>query len=324
MADASGTCVYIGEALGRYGFGAAHPFGPDRMAAFWDRVQERGLAAEVRICEPVQAEQALIERFHEHAYVEKVKRLSAEGSGFLDYGDTPAVPGIYEAAATVVGSTVDAVRRIMDGRCRRGMVPIGGLHHAHRDRASGFCVFNDCAVAIETLRAEYGRRRIAYVDIDAHHGDGVFYAYENAPDLIFADIHQDGRSLFPGTGALDETGRDEARGSKLNLPMEPGAGDKQFHLAWEQVEQFVARAEPEFILFQCGADSLAGDPITQLNYSAEAHRHAANRLCRLADEFCEGRLLALGGGGYNRINLARAWTAVLEALIGASPPNNPA
>lgn len=316
MADANGTCVYIGAALGRYGFGTAHPFGPDRMDAFWTYAQEAGLADQVQVCAPVQAEQALIERFHDHAYVEEVKRLSAQGGGFLDQGDTPAIPGIYEAAATVVGSSVDALRRIMEGRCRRGLVPIAGLHHAHRDRASGFCVFNDCGVAIETLRADFGLRRIAYVDIDAHHGDGVFYAYESDPDVIVADIHQDGRSLFPGTGALDETGQGAARGTKLNVPMEPGAGDKQFHLAWEQVEQFIARAKPEFILFQCGADSLAGDPITQLNYSPESHRHAATRLCRLADEFCDGRLLALGGGGYNRANLARAWTAVLEALIG--------
>lgn len=319
MADASGACVYVGEALGRYGFGASHPFGPDRMDAFWAHAQHGGVAERVRVCAPVQAERALIERFHDAAYVDRVQRLSAQGEGFLDAGDTPVVPGIYEAGATVVGSTVDAARRIMTGDCRRAFVPIAGLHHAHRDRASGFCVFNDCGVAIETLRQEFGLRRIAYIDIDAHHGDGVFYAYEADPDLIFADVHQDGRYLFPGTGALGETGAGAARGTKLNLPMEPGSGDKQLHLAWEQIEQFVARGEPEFILLQCGADSLAGDPIAQLNYSPEAHRFAATRLCHLADEFCDGRLLALGGGGYNRVNLARAWTAVLEVLAGPHP-----
>lgn len=311
------TCVHIGEMLGRYGFGDSHPFGTDRLDAFWTQAQSSGVTGQVRVLEPVLAEPALIERFHSADYVDKVRRLSAAGSGMLDQGDTPVVPGLYEAAATVVGSVVDAARRIMAGEYRRGFVPIAGLHHAHRDRASGFCVFNDCGVAIETLRTEFGLQRVAYIDIDAHHGDGVFYAYESDADLVFADIHQDGQTLFPGTGALDETGRGAAVGTKLNIPLEPGAGDKQFHLAWEQVEHFVARARPEFILLQCGADSLAGDPITQLNYSPEAHRHAALRTCQLAEEFCDGRVLALGGGGYNRNNLGRAWTAVLEALAGA-------
>lgn len=314
---APAVCVYIGEALAAYGFGHGHPFGPDRMDAFWSLARELGLSERVRVCPPRSATRAQIERFHSAAYIDRVEQLSQSGEGFLDAGDTPAFAGMYEAAATVVGSVLDAVARVMSGECRRAFVPVAGLHHARRDGASGFCIFNDCGVAIETLRAEHGIRRIAYIDIDAHHGDGVFYAFESDPELIFADIHQDGRTLFPGTGALEEKGRGAADGRKLNIPMEPGAGDKQFHLAWDQLEQFVARHEPEFILLQCGADSLAGDPLTQLNYSAEAHRFAAARACHLADEFCHGRLVALGGGGYNRANLAGAWTAVVQSLLGA-------
>ncbi len=316
--DQAAVCVYIGEALARYGFGPGHPFGPDRMDAFWAQARELGLTERVCVRAPVVATRAQIERFHTAAYVDLVERLSRTGEGVLDGGDTPAFPGMYEAAAAVVGSVLDALAEIVSGRCRHGFVPIAGLHHARRDGASGFCVFNDCGVAIETLRADYGIRRIAYIDIDAHHGDGVFYAFESDPELIFADIHQDGRTLFPGTGALEETGRGAAAGTKLNIPMEPGAGDKQFHLAWDQLEQFVARHEPEFILLQCGADSLAGDPLTQLNYSAEAHRFAAARACHLAEDFCQGRVLAVGGGGYNRANLAGAWTAVLQSLLAAA------
>src|SRR6202044_3147635 len=152
--------------------------------------------------------------FHTPRYVDFVRERSATGQGFLDAGDTPAFRGVYEAAAYVVGATLNAMDAIMDGRCRRAFVPIAGLHHAARDRAAGFCVFNDCGVAIEQLK-NAGLKHIAYVDIDAHHGDGVFYAFEHDAAVIFADLHEDGRYLYPGTGAAEETGRGAAVGTKL-------------------------------------------------------------------------------------------------------------
>lgn len=311
----SKVCVTIGAALARYGFGHGHPFGPDRMDAFWNEARRPGLDRRVSVCAPAQATQEEIERFHTHEYVERVKAQSQTGRGFLDYGDTPAFPGVYQAAATVAGSALDAMRRIMRGECLRAFVPIAGLHHARRDTAAGFCVFNDCGVVIETLRAEYGVKRIAYVDIDAHHGDGVFYAFEGDPEVFIADLHEDGRYLYPGTGAAHEIGTGKAAGTKLNIPMPPGATDQDFIAAWPRVERFLRDARPEFIILQCGADSLADDPITHLRYSREAHRHAAASLCEIAEECCEGRLLALGGGGYTRANLAAAWTAVVQALV---------
>ena len=309
------TCVYLGDELARYGFGQGHPFGPDRLGAFWKQAQASGLAARVMCCAPVSADRASLERFHTPAYVERVIRQSKTGEGYLDLGDTPAFPGIYEAACYVVGSVLDAIKRLLAEECRHAFVPIAGLHHARRDSAAGFCVFNDCGVAIETLRRVHGLQRIAYVDIDAHHGDGVFYAFESDPELIFADLHEDGRFLYPGTGAAGESGRGDAVGTKLNIPMPPAAGDDAFRAAWRRVEALLDKFQPEFILFQCGADSIAGDPITHLAYTPAAHRHAAAGLCRLAEQHCRGRLLAMGGGGYNRHNLALAWTAVLEALL---------
>lgn len=309
------TCVYIGAELARYGFGQGHPFGPDRMSAFWTEATRRGLDKRVVVVAPRQATDESILRFHTEDYLRRVQRQSINGQGYLDYGDTPAFPGVYEAAAYVVGSALDAVTRIMEGRSRRAFLPIGGLHHARHDRAAGFCVFNDCGVVIETLRSEYGVRRVAYVDIDAHHGDGVFYAFEDDPDLIFADLHEDGRYLYPGTGAATETGRGMAQGTKLNIPMKPGADDVDFFAAWEQVEHYLAQARPEFILLQCGADSVIDDPLTHLCYTAAAHAHAATRLRQLADQYCAGRIIAFGGGGYNRANLAAAWSAVLQALL---------
>jgi len=309
------TCVYIGDQLARYGFGQGHPFGPDRLGAFWKQAQASGLDARVMRCLPVSADRDSLERFHTRGYVDRVIRQSETGTGYLDLGDTPAFPGVYDAACYVVGSVLDAVKRLQADECRHAFVPIAGLHHARRDSAAGFCVFNDCGIAIETLRQVYGLQRIAYVDIDAHHGDGVFYAFEDDPELMIADLHEDGRFLYPGTGSAEESGRGAAQGTKLNIPMPPAAGDDAFREAWVRVESLVEKFRPEFILFQCGADSIAGDPITHLAYTPAAHRHAAAGLCRLAERHCSGRLLAMGGGGYNRQNLALAWSAVLEALI---------
>ena len=219
------VCVTIGEQLARYGFGEGHPFGPDRLAAFWTEAQAQGLDRQLIQCLPGSATREQLERFHTPEYVERVISQSATGEGYLDCGDTPAFPGIYEAACTVVGSVLDAIERIMKAECRHAFVPIAGLHHARRDSAAGFCVFNDCGIAIETLRSQYSLQRIAYVDIDAHHGDGVFYSFEEDADLIFADLHEDGRVLYPGTGAAEETGTGRARGTKLNIPMPPESGD---------------------------------------------------------------------------------------------------
>lgn len=310
----SELAVYIGEELAHYGFGEDHPFGPDRMRAFEKRYRESGLDKKVDERRPCMASQADIERFHTHEYVELVKEKSLSGEGFLDAGDTPAFKGVYEAAATVVGTGLSALQSIMDGEYKRAFIPIAGLHHAPRNSAAGFCVFNDCGVLIETLLGQYGLKRIAYIDIDAHHGDGVFYAFEDDPRVLFADIHEDGHFLYPGTGFIEETGSGEARGMKLNLPAPPNAGDDVFELYWEKIENYLNQYQPEFILLQAGADSIAGDPITHMQFTPKAHGHAAARLRILADQYCEGRILAMGGGGYNRENLANAWVAVVEAL----------
>jgi acetoin utilization protein AcuC len=224
-----GFNLHAGEALARYGFGGGHPFGNDRYAAFWNECSKRGLPGRARQVPPVVADEAVLLCFHTAEYVERVQHQSRTGEGFLDDGDTPAFVGVYEAAATVVGTTLDAVGRIMRGEAKRAFVPIAGLHHARRERAAGFCVFNDIGCAIEALRAEHGVRRIGYVDIDAHHGDGVQYSFEDDPDLFFADLHEDGRYLYPGTGAANETGVGVAIGTKLNIPMAPGADDAAPH-----------------------------------------------------------------------------------------------
>ena len=312
----SALALVAGERLARYGFPDGHPFGPDRHAAFMREFEARGLGSRTRQLEPREATYEEITAFHQPAYVDFVRERSASGLGFLDAGDTPAFRGVYEAAATVVGASLRAAEAVLGGSARRGFVPIAGLHHAARDHAAGFCVFNDCGIVIELARKRYGLERVGYVDIDAHHGDGVFYAFEEDPGVIFADIHEDGHTLYPGTGAAEERGEGAAEGTKLNIPVPPGADDETFARVWPAVLAHLARFEPQLIILQCGADSLDGDPITHLRYTARSHGQAAADLAALADRLGHGRVLALGGGGYNRTNLASAWCAVIESLSG--------
>jgi acetoin utilization protein AcuC len=313
---ASRAGLVTGDALSRYGFSGNHPFGADRQGAFLDEARRRGLLDRTEPIRPsAPASRQVLERFHTADFVELVATAEARGIAWLDDGDTPVFPGVYEAAATVVGSAVETLGRVIAGEFLRTLQPVGGLHHARRDAAAGFCVFNDIGVLVETLRMVHGVRRVAYVDIDVHHGDGVFYAFEDDPGLVMADIHEDGRHRYPGTGHAHETGRGVASGSKLNLPLPRGAGDDAFIEAWAHVEAHLDRHAPEFFLFQCGADGLAGDPLADLALSPRAHRHAAEGLRRLADRHAGGRLMAFGGGGYHRGNLASAWSEVLAAFV---------
>lgn len=315
-----GTAVFFGEELARYGFGGSHPWGTDRIYAFWSRLQAENVS-NVLIQQPEMTVEETVLSFHDRDYVELVKMASKQCRSVpLDRGDTPSFRGIFEATLYVVGSTLAAVDMVMKGTDRVGrrienaFVPIAGLHHARRDSAGGFCVFNDVGIASVQARKKYGIRRIAYVDIDAHHGDGMFYEFVADPLLFFADIHEDGRYLYPGTGSVDEIGLGEAKGTKMNIPLLPEAGDREFLDAFKRVQTFIDSAEPELIFLNCGADSLAGDPITDLRYSAQAHGHAAKALRRIAEKHCKGRLIAVGGGGYNRANIGNAWTEVVKSL----------
>ena len=308
------SCVYLGDKLAAYGFGDEHPFGPQRHHIFETALYQQQLDKQVDVLSPVKTDNKTLEIFHTTEYVEKIINQSKFGVGYLDNGDTPAFIGMYEAVCYVAGSMVNAIERLMDAQYKRAFVPIAGLHHARRNTAAGFCVINDCGIAIETLFKKYRLQRVAYVDIDAHHGDGVFYSFEEDPRLIFVDLHEDGRFLYPGTGDISETGRGSAAGTKLNIPMPPRSDDELFFNMWPHVEKFLEKHQPEFILFQCGADSIKGDPITDMAYSEKAHAYAAKRLAIIADKYCGGKLLAMGGGGYNHENIAKTWTAVVSAL----------
>ena len=314
------TAILFGDQLSKYGFGRLHPWNNERIYDFWSKFQQMDLdkSPSSLIQEPELALEEPILSFHDKDYVNLVKMAGKTGNGYLDKGDTPAFRGIFDASSYVVGSTLKALDMVV--RKKNGIEhafnPIGGLHHSRRTTAAGFCVFNDIGIAILEARKKYGIKKIAYIDIDAHHGDGVYYEFENDPHLFIADIHEDGNFLYPGTGSEWETGKGNAVGTKLNISLYPNSTDQDFIASFKRVEDFVDnKAKPELIILQCGADSLKQDPLTHLNLTHNSHEYAARKLHSLAHKHSNGRIVALGGGGYNKINIGDAWTAVVKAFI---------
>src|SRR6187200_3471223 len=314
------TAVVLGKELSNYTFGEKHPFNSRRLDAFWSKItQSPHISSDnLKVISPAIADERIIYYFHDKDYINFVKKSSIDGIGYLDSGDTPSFKGVFDASLYVVGSTLLALDTVVNNT--EGIIhpfnPIGGLHHARRNAAGGFCVFNDIGVAIMYARKKYDLRKILYIDIDAHHGDGVYYEFEDDPLLFIADIHEDGQFLYPGTGFEFETGLGKAQGTKLNITMTPYSTEKDFIARFKKINEFIDNvAKPELIILQCGADCIDGDPITHLKYTQKAHRYAADDLHRLAHKHCDGRIIALGGGGYNRLNIGNAWTEVVRSFL---------
>ncbi len=316
------TAVFFGDELASYGFGQSHPFNSNRLYSFWSKFVALNLdkSNQIMIEKPKPATKDDLLLFHDKNYVDLVMESSKQGIGFLDIGDTPAFKGVFEASCYVVGSSLEALDLVM-GKTNgilHAFNPIGGLHHARRGRAGGFCVFNDIGILIVVAKKKYGLERICYVDIDAHHGDGVYYEFEQDSSVCIADIHEDGRYLYPGTGNESETGLGDARGTKINISLKPNSNDSDFVSSFAKVEEFINTvAKPELIILQCGADGIRGDPLTHLQYTSKAHLYASDRLHLLSHMLCNGRLVALGGGGYNQLNIADGWTSVIRSLISS-------
>ncbi len=260
-----------------------------------------------------------IRLFHEDSYITLVEQYSRKGLGLLDAGDTPAFKGCYDATSLVVGASLVGADAIMGGRLSHAFNPSGGLHHAHPERASGFCIFNDPAIVIAYLKSKYHVKRLLYLDIDAHHGDGVMYGYYDDPTVLDIDFHESGHYLFPGTGFPDETGKGEARGVKLNIPLLPSTGDQAYLAAFREiVPRVVRKFGPEIILIQCGADGHEGDRLAHLRLTTNTYSEVIEKMHHLAHELCNGRLLLFGGGGYTLANVPRVWTIAFATLAGKS------
>lgn len=301
----------------RYDLGPAHPLTPRRFGPGIDlvrRVSERAGAGPIREIAPQPASDEELRLVHAAAYLAVVRRLSEDPLGIpeagIGPGDTPAFAGMHEAAAAVAGGSIRAMEAVLRGEASHAFHPGGGLHHAMPDRASGFCVYDDPAIAI--ARARRAGFRVLYVDLDVHHGDGVQAIHADDPGVLTLSIHQSGRTLFPGTGFVAELGEGRAAGTALNLPMEPGTGERAWLAALQAVLPEAAAAfGPDVIVSQHGADAHAWDPLANLRVTTTAMGAAARLVDAITHRWAGGRWLATGGGGYAVYRVVpRAWSLV--------------
>jgi acetoin utilization protein AcuC len=316
--------MWVGEELGAYGYEEKPWFRPDRLAAFRKEATARGLDARLALHDAVPATDEDLLLVHSAAHVERVRRLCALNEGALDHGPTFARASVERAATHVVGSVVDATRRILAGELKRAFVPIAGFHHAFRDEARSYCLYNDAAIAVKLAR-ESGVATVGYVDVDVHQGDGVYRVFASDPGVVIADLHEDWTTLFPNTpekpsekpmpGGREDVGDGDARGTKLNIPLAPGTTDADFRAAWAEAEAFLDAKKPAFIVYVSGADGLDGDPMAHCKLSVDTLRFATQRVIALAERHAGGRLLVLGGGGYEMTNMVNGWCAVVETLL---------
>ncbi|HET6816607.1 MAG TPA: acetoin utilization protein AcuC [Mycobacteriales bacterium] len=312
------------EALIGYDFGPGHPLAPVRVELTVELARAYGVLGRpnVQMMDAVAADDDLLTLVHSPQYIDAVRAASATLRPDVDHGlgtdDDPVFAGMHEAASLVAGATVAAARSVHDGTHQHAANIAGGLHHAMASNASGFCIYNDPAIAIAWLLKQ-GVQRIAYVDIDVHHGDGVQAAFWDDPRVLTISLHESGRTLFPGTGFAYEIGGPEARGTAVNVALPAGTGDSGWLRAFHAVvPPLVRRFAPQILVSQHGCDTHALDPLANLLVSVDGQRTAHAALHALAHEVCDGRWLFTGGGGYELVRVVpRTWTHLLAEASGS-------
>jgi acetoin utilization protein AcuC len=320
--------VYGPEILA-YDHGPQHPLRPARVMLTRELIAAYGLLDGENATEtpPRVASDQELQLVHTERYIDAVKRTTELSPGELGRygfgpGDNPTFPGMHEASARVAGASLVAAEAVLSGRAEHAFNPAGGLHHAMPERASGFCVYDDPAIAIAWL-LERGVDRVAYVDVDVHHGDGPQAIFYRDPRVLTISIHETGRYLFPGTGFVDERGEGEAEGTKANIPLPPFTSDDPWLQAFhEVVPPLVRRWKPDVLVTQLGCDTHHSDPLAHLNLSTRAYREAAKALHALAHDAAGGRWLATGGGGYQWARVVpRAWTIYFAEMSERDLPD---
>jgi acetoin utilization protein AcuC len=313
------------ERLLAYDFGPEHPLRPGRVALTMALARDAGLLERAKLIEPLALSGSDLTRVHDLDYLAAVQAASEGGRPAGGYGfgpgDNPPFPGMHEAATLVCGATVAAAAAIVGGDALHAFSPAGGLHHAMPRMASGFCVYNDPAVAIAWM-LDQGVERVAYVDVDVHHGDGVQEIFADDRRVLTISVHESGRFLFPGTGYPNEIGDGAAKGTVANLPLPPSTTDDLYLPAFDAVVPKLVRAfEPDVLVTQLGCDSHYTDPLAHLGLTTRAYAGLAGRLHDLAHTVTKGRWLATGGGGYQWASVApRAWCSYLAEMLGSSLP----
>ena len=328
------TAVVWDSALLDYDMGD-HPLNPVRVELTMALARELGVLDRpgVQMIVPRPADETDLTRIHRPDYLEAV-RMAPIDPFFTGWGlntpDNPVFEGMHEASARICGATIAAAEAVWHGRATRAVNVAGGLHHAMAARAAGFCVYNDPAVAIARL-LDQGAQRIAYLDVDVHHGDGVQAAFYHDPRVLTVSLHETPLALFPNvSGFADETGGPGAEGTAVNVPLPPGTGDAGWLRAFHAIVPSVVRAfAPEVIFSQCGADAHRLDPLADLSLTVDGQRAAYLAMRDLADDLCDGRWIVTGGGGYALVEVVpRAWTHLLAVVTGEpldpSTPTPPA
>ncbi len=322
------TTVVWDAAMTAYNFGHSHPMAPERMELTARLAGSLGLLdlAHVTVAAPRVATDEELGTVHSADYVAAVRRVSADpDSPDLERGlgteDDPAFAGMHEASARLAGGSLLAAAAVLDGSAVRAVNFGGGMHHASKERASGFCIYNDAALAVQRL-LDGGVQRVAYIDIDAHHGDGTQSIFWDDARVLTISLHETGLTLFPGTGFANEIGGPNAQGTAVNVALPAGTGDAGWLRAFHAVvPQLIGAFEPEVIVSQHGCDSHRLDPLTHLNISVDGQREAATAIGSLAARYCENRWISTGGGGYNVITVVpRSWSHLIAIAAGRPVP----
>jgi acetoin utilization protein AcuC len=297
----------------KYDLGINHPLIGDKPKKIIDFFKEKSIMKEIKEFTPQIADEKELLRVHTEGYVERVKELSING-GLLSL-DTPAPIGIFECASLATGGTILGGKKLFEGfNCM--INPLAGFHHASRSFSSGFCFFNDIAIVIEYLREKYNLKRFQIVDLDVHHANGTQEIYYDDPSVLKISFHQDGRTLYPGTGAIEKIGRDAGEGFTVNLPLPPETGNESYFKAFKQiVPPLTKQFKPEIIIYQCGVDTHNSDPLADLCLTHQIYYEIANNMIKLSNETCN-KLLVLLGGGYNSNASVLSYYNIMCGLLG--------
>jgi acetoin utilization deacetylase AcuC-like enzyme len=297
--------------------GPEHPERPERVLSIHERLRQGGVLAETALLEPVPVEHQWLARIHDPAYIRHAEEMCRAGRPCLDEGDTAISPGSWLAALLAAGGALQAVDQVMSGQWANAFVscrPPG--HHAERNTAMGFCLFNNVAVAAAYLRHRHGLQRVAIVDWDVHHGNGTQHSFEDDPSVYYISLHQ--WPHYPGTGRASERGHGDGVGTTLNCPMNPGDGDDAYLRTFdEQVLPELQRFKPEIILVSAGFDAHRNDPLSATEVSVDGFRRMSRALLDMAASTCGGRLVALLEGGYDLDALSASVEAHLQELLQA-------
>ena len=314
------TAIAYHEKYAQYDLGPGHPFRGDRFPRTWEFFKRMGLLdrPEVRVVRPEPVGRETLLLVHDERYVDLIFRLS-EHSRPYDW-ETPCSPGILEALLYIIGGVLTVGSEVAEGRVEKGVALGGGFHHAARSRGGGFCLFNDVAILAEYLRKHHGLERIMIVDHDVHAGDGTSEIFYADPGVLLVSIHQDPRTIYPGTGFIHQVGEGPGEGYNVNVPLPPGTGDGGYLRVLEEVVAPLAREfRPDFLISNGGSDPHFMDLLGSLLITAKGFHAITSFLTRLADEVCGGRYTVLIGSGYNPSVLPRCWYALAAGAMRLGP-----